>query len=405
MEANMYFNWIAAITILSGVLIVYHHVGYPLLLKWLANKSQSQHDKKLIERGFINSKKDVELPKISILMPAYNEEKCIAEKIRNLATLDYPPAKLQIFLICDGCSDGTANIAYQTHKEPECSHLNLAIMENQDNQGKLAILNTWIPQCNSSFVALSDVSALLSVDALLAAVSHFKDTAVGVVCGKYQLLNPVNSGEEAYWKYQTTIKERESATGSIIGVHGAFYVFRKDLFKPLPKDTINDDFVLPMEIVAQGYRGIYETRIHALELEKAPADIDGKRRRRIAAGNLQQVIRLKRVLSFQYGKIFFNFLSGKTLRVFMPICLLILFFGSSALSLTSIWFAGLFGAQLLVYGLAGYRHLTPNHHVPKFIHTIYYLVSGYLNTLIGELRYCLGFDRGGWRRATSDQGE
>ncbi len=389
---------VLCLTILTGTLVLYHHLLYPLLLRWLAAK-RAVPELELPKRGFVQGPKDETLPLISLLMPAHDEEAVIAEKIRNLAALDYPHERLEIYLICDGCNDETAQIARKTHREPECAHLRLTIIEKTNNGGKLAILNEWVPNMAGSLVALSDVSALVSVDALLAAVSHFQNQQVGVVCGKYRLLKPGSPGEALYWTYQTAIKERESALGSIIGVHGAFYLFRKTLFQPLPDDTINDDFILPMEIVAQGYRAVYEPRINALELEKAAITTDQNRRRRIAAGNLQQTLRLRRLLNVRFGGVFFNFASGKTLRALMPFILLILFGSSAWLTPHSSWFAALFISQVGVYGLTLYRHFTLNRSAPMLMQTIYYLVSGHANGLIGAIRYIIGLERGRWRRA------
>lgn len=401
------FGWVAMLTdimttiaLLSGVLVLYHHAGYPLLLRWLAAR-RPVPVAKIATRGFKSGQQDDGLPKISLLMPAHNEAEVIAEKIRNLGALDYPADRLQVILVCDGCSDATAAIARKTHLEPESAHLDLLVVEQLSNRGKLRIINEWVPKVDGSLIALSDVSALLSVDALLAVVAHFADPEIGVVCGKYQLLHPGSIGEQVYWNYQTAIKQRESALGSIMGVHGAFYVFRSVLFVSLAGDTINDDFILPMEIVAAGYRAIYEPRIHALELEEAANSTDWQRRRRIAAGNLQQTLRLRKLLKYRFGATFFNFASGKALRAFMPFILLVLFLSSGWVSLSNAWFAALFAAQCLVYGVAWYRHLNLEAPAAAVVQTIYYLVSGHVNGFIGATRYIMGRERGNWRRVVA----
>ncbi|NMU70383.1 glycosyltransferase family 2 protein, partial [Vibrio parahaemolyticus] len=88
---------------LSAFLIVYHHVGYPLLLKWLPLKQQDETKAPFVERAYKASKTDSQLPSITVIVPAYNEEQWIAEKIRNLASLDYPRDKLRVVIACDGC--------------------------------------------------------------------------------------------------------------------------------------------------------------------------------------------------------------------------------------------------------------------------------------------------------------
>ncbi len=391
---------VGAATLLCMALVVYHHVGYPVILKYLARRRQ-QPPVAYLQRGYRDCSATRSLPSTTLIMPAFNEAGMIEEKIRNLAAIDYPADKLEVVLVCDGCTDDTARIAREIHREPACAHLNLTIVEHGDNRGKLAIVNESVLAATTDLVALSDVSALISVDALLIAVGHFEDKKDGVVSGTYRMFQAGSAGEESYWQYQTAIKTNESALGSTIGVHGAFYVFRTELFSPLPADTINDDFVLPMAIVASGYRAVYEQRINALELECADTAIDHKRRRRIAAGNLQQVLRLWRLLHPRRGGIAFNFASGKTMRVMMPFCLLAAFVGSVILSVHSLLFMALTAAQAVGYGIFLYRHLTITRPAPKIIDTIHYVISGHLAGLIGSSRYLLGLERSRWRRVAT----
>ncbi|HEY5718752.1 MAG TPA: glycosyltransferase family 2 protein [Gammaproteobacteria bacterium] len=390
---------IAGITLASGALAAYHHVGYPLLLRRWARRAQTRLTA-LRRRGYLARPGDRSLPSVTLIVPAYNEAEHVAAKVRNLAALDYPASHLQVVLACDGCSDATAERARAAHAEPECRHLRLEVREHRVNRGKVAVLNEAIAQADSTLVALSDVSALISVDALLVAAAHFADPATGVVAGGYRLLAPGSAGEAAYWDYQLAIKRGEAALGAPLGVHGAFYLFRRALFTPLEADTINDDFVLPMRIVAAGHRAVYEPAIAALELEQADPALDARRRRRIAAGNLQQAWRLRRLLHPRYRGIAFAFASGKALRAVMPLLLLLALAGSLALAPASPWFALLAALQLAVYGTALFRQLRPGARVPRLVSTLHYLVSGHVAGLIGGLRYLAGLERGRWQRAT-----
>jgi len=351
-------------------------------------------------RAYAERDEDKLLPSVHVIVPAYNEADFIAEKIRNLAAVDFPSSRLKVSIVCDGCMDDTAAIARRVALEPECGHLSVEVVEHRLNRGKVAVINEAILASRAEFVALSDVSALISIDAILIAIAHFKLKHVGVVSGSYQFLNPGSAGEESYWKYQTSIKKRESVLGSTVGVHGAFYMLRRTLFQPLAPDTINDDFVLPMMIVAQGFKAEYEPRIVAVELERATVDVEQRRRRRIAAGNAQQVARLWRLMSPRFRGIAFNFASGKALRVFMPGCLLVFFVGTIVLAQAHLIFAAALAAQVLVYGLAVYRQYVLPRDVPKALQTIHYVVSGYAVSLIGIVRYIVGLEKGRWARAT-----
>jgi len=396
----MYESLIIFLTLFSGLLIIYHHIAYPLILrkiKRLTNKKSLE----VIVRKYATTEDDSDLPTISIIIPAYNEERWIADKIRNLSIIDYPSEKLNIIIGCDGCDDKTAKIARQASEEIECQSLNIDIRNFPVNRGKVAVINELVLEVKSDLVSLSDVSALLSVDALLIAAQRFKEPELGVLTGHYRLLNPGSTGEEAYWKYQSHIKSSEAALGSTLGAHGAFYLFRRQLFSPLPKDTINDDFILPMKIVAAGYKSGYEESIMALEQEQASNGMDHQRRRRIAAGNMQQLFRLKTLLLPIHGGVAFAFISGKGLRVLMPFLMMTALVGSILLASNYLLFLALSVIQLFLYSLAVYQIVFQPKKGSKIMKTLAYLVSGYTAGLIGTLRYLAGLERGRWKRVDS----
>ena len=330
-------TWLEIITLTSIALVVYHHAGYPIILRMLRQRRQATKPD-AIKRGYQYTTRDDDMPSVAIVIPAYNEAQWIAEKIRNLAVLDYPPKQLQVIIACDGCTDDTASIARSVAQEPACQHLQLECRDFSVNRGKVAIINDVVSTVECDIVALSDVSALISIDALLIAAGHFKDPEVGVLNGYYRLLNPGSEGEQTYWRYQRQIKASEALLGATLGAHGAFYLFRRSLFQPLPVDTINDDFVLPMEIVSKGYRADYIDSINALELEQASDTMDHQRRKRIAAGNLQQLLRLKHLLLPKYKGVAFTFASGKGLRVLVPFLMYTTLIGSILLAAENRFF-------------------------------------------------------------------
>lgn len=397
MVFNMNESLIIFFVISSCILVIYHHLIYPLLLRFI-NRYKKDQVIPLSPRHYTENTADKNLPTITIVMPAYNEQHWISEKIRNLAILDYPMNRLNIIIACDGCTDNTAASAQYIASNPECQHLSIEVREFKVNRGKVAVLNDVLKDINDDLIALSDVSALISVDALLIAAMHFNDPEVGVLNGHYYLLNPSSIGEKTYWQYQNYIKKSEAQLGSTLGAHGAFYIFRRSLFTPLDPDTINDDFILPMKIVAKGYRAKYESRIKVLELEHIGDDMDHYRRRRIAAGNFQQVLRLKNLMLPKYGGIAFAFISGKGLRVLMPFLMIISLFGSIFLATYSALFILLASIQLFLYFLVTWQVLFKPKKSAKLMQALTYLVCGHMAGLIGALRYIIGLERGYWKR-------
>lgn len=375
--------WVFIITIISILLIIYHHVGYPLLLKWLAVRSHISNEHKKSKPAQIKKR---DLPKIAVLIPAYNEAKWIADKIRNLSTLNYPSDKFHVFLGCDGCTDETAQIARETIDEIWNQSLCISIIEYKKNEGKVATINKLIPMVKEEIVALSDVSALISIDAFLLAAEHFKDPNIGIVNSHYTLLHP-NPGESKYWNYQSKIKTYEAQLNTLLGAHGALYFFKLNLFTPLQKDTINDDFMIPMNILAKGYRPISDDNILSLEMEPTNLTQDFKRRLRIGAGNYQQLIRLKSLLNPKYGSTAFAFASSKALRVFIPFLMIIACLGSLYLALFHWFFILISAGQWMIYLSILVFSITKN--VPKhpLVQSVHYLVVGHSANFLGTLRY------------------
>ncbi|MGF1694160.1 glycosyltransferase family 2 protein [Vibrio kyushuensis] len=384
------------ISLASATLIVYHHVGYPLVLKWYS-KNHPQTELANTTRGYRSNKLDRARPSITILVAAYNEELWIADKIRNLASLDYPRNQLTIIIACDGCTDNTVSIAQDTIQESICSDVHFEIRDFDENRGKVAVINQQMLTISSDITALSDVSALISIDALLVAEQHFKNKTTGVVNGRYQLLETNNEGEASYWNYQSQVKHDEASLGSTLGAHGAFYLFRTHLFQPLASNTINDDFVLPMQIVKQGYNAIYDDQMVAVELEATNQSNDFKRRLRISAGNMQQAILLSSLFNPKYKGVAFAFISGKGLRLTMPYLMLICLCTSFMLIEHPLFLAALVG-QVTVYTLATLSLIFPTVLTCKLCKLMTYLVSGHFANFVGGLRYLLGFESGRWTR-------
>jgi len=389
---------LSVIIIICVVLIIYHHIGYPLFLKW-AQPAHAASETPIEPRQYASRVSDQALPTITLIIPAYNEQQWITDKLLNCAALDYPSEKLNVIVAVDGCTDNTLVLAQQMTQEKSCLGLNLEIREFKNNRGKVAVLNDVINTVDTELVALSDVSALISLDALLIAAAQFTNQRLGVLNSHYCLLEPGSEGEASYWQYQSKIKIAESSFGSTLGAHGAFYLFRRKLFQPLAGDTINDDFILPMQIVANGYIAKQDNRIVSLELEQANNSMDWQRRVRIAAGNMQQVLRLKRMLHPHFKGIAFTFASGKALRVAMPFLMLIALIGSISLATYSVVFLLLAIGQVSLYLLASIQLVLKFDN--KLLNVLVYLVSGHVAGIMGALTYLLNGSKKPWKPVNS----
>lgn len=405
--------------VLLMALIVYHHVGYPLLLRLISaykRRQQPQFDFK--PRHFTACVGDARVPSIHLVIPVYNEAALLRQKIDSLSWLDYPKDKFKVSLFCDGCNDRSVQIARMAAKQFCNLGVVIEVRDFSENRGKVAMVNQAIEECRADILAFSDASAILASDTLWRAAQHFiANDNTAVVTGDYSLLQQGSEGEGAYWQYQNRIRAMESDLGAVMGAPGAFYAIRHRLCSRLEPDTINDDFILPMRAVAQGYDAVFDAQLNIYETEPSDLATDGQRRIRISQGNTQQLLRLKRLLlpglslfalpSLAAGRqrmvrtgvngwVNWMFISGKALRVLMPYCLLLLLLLSAWLAPSHWLWTLVYLGQLLVYtlvlmaqvcderGLAHSRILNS-----KIVRLVSYLFIGHWMGLRGSARYLL----------------
>src|SRR5262245_27716048 len=254
-------------------------------------------------------------PDVSLLIPAYNEADVIAAKVASALALDYPPEHLEIVVASDGSSDGTAQIAERA---------GVRVIAYPKNRGKVAVLNDTVPQLRGDIVVFSDASSMLERNALRLLVQSFADPKVGAVSGVYQVKRrdqaALGRQEDFYWRYETLLKLQEYSIASILGAHGSLYGIRKKLY-PFPKlDTINDDYVIPLRIVQQGYRVVYEP--DSVAWEEAHEMQGFGRRIRIMRGNVQQIREIVPLMTPPRPFELFFFLSHKVGRLAVPFAML-----------------------------------------------------------------------------------
>lgn len=375
---------LATITLGAIALIIHHHLVWPLMLRRAARQEAP------LPRPVANHL----LPAITLVMPAHNEARFIASKIANLAALDYPREQLRIIIATDGCTDDTVAQARAALRD---EGLSAEIREFTQNRGKVAVLNEVIEGLDG-VIALSDISALLPPDALRRIAAHFADPALGAVGGSYVLEAAGSAGEDKYWRWQVAAKRGEAALGAPLGLHGAFWAFRREAFEALAPDTINDDFILPMQMVLRGWRVAYDPTILVREAERSSPAQDRRRRRRIAAGNMQQLLRLRPLLHPRHGGVALAFLSGKALRVMMPPLIVIAALGTALLAPGSVFFTLLAALQISGFA-AALVGLALGVRAPRLLAFAAYALAGHAASGFGAARYVLSRPSQPWRRA------
>ncbi len=294
-------NFLLFIFWISGGLIIYTVAIYYFILKVLKQNNYEKNERYL--------------PNISLIICAYNEEICVAAKLKNTFTLDYPLEKLQVILADDGSTDKTLEIA---------NGFDFVEILKLSRGGKTSAQNEAVKIARNEILVFSDANNIYKKDALKKLVRNFADERVGVVCGELQYNNK-KSEENSYWKYEVAIKKAESKNGWLLGANGSIYAVRKNAFVPLPEDSISDQLE-PIKVYGNGLDVVYEPE--AIAMEDAPNDVL-KRKRRII---LRSLVTMKYVISllnpFNKRSVFIPYVSHKLIRWFSPLLLFLCFFSS-----------------------------------------------------------------------------
>jgi len=320
-------------------LVVYTQILYPMLILLAARSRNSGEDA---------SAEPASWPMVSLIIPAYNEEAVLEEKLRNALALDYPAEKLEIVVASDASDDRTAEIAESYHSK------GVQLLLFTERRGKASVLNDAITETDAEILFLCDANVMFRPDALKRMVAHFQNDQVGAISGDVRLNSKYSNfgiGESLYYKIERKIHEGESRIGSMMGVDGGMYVIRRELFLPLDADTILDDFVTSMNVLQQGSRIFYEKNAIANENGTPTARQEYRRRIRLTAGAVQTVWRRKYPSIFN-PILFWQFVSHKLLRWLEPIFLLVLLLSNSVLLSIHPVYVGLFLIQVAFYGIA-----------------------------------------------------
>ncbi|NLV23309.1 MAG: glycosyltransferase family 2 protein [Deltaproteobacteria bacterium] len=234
---------LAFLFFLSLGMIFYVYAGYPVFVHVLGLFVNRTLQKQSAE------------PFVTILIAAFNEERHIAATIDNKLSLEYPADRLEVIVISDGSTDRTDEIVKNF---PDG---NLRLLRQEHRSGKTAALNQAVPLAKGEILAFSDANSIWAADALCRLTANFADPGVGYVTGKMVYTNPggspVGEGCSTYMKYENFLRAAETRIGSIVGVDGGIDAVRKELYRPMNPDQL-PDFVLPLQVVAQGRRVVYE---------------------------------------------------------------------------------------------------------------------------------------------------
>jgi len=376
---------------ISVFIIFYHFVGYGVILAILVKFKK--------KKANLPELKDADLPPVTLLVAAYNEEDIIEDKIKNSLALNYPKDKLKVAFVTDGSSDGTNQII---EKYPKTE-----LYFEAPRNGKISAVNRVMPLIETAYTVFTDANVMINPDGLRKMINHFQDANIAAVSGEKTILkeeedSASGTGEGFYWKYESFLKRKDSEYNTMVGSAGELFAIRTHLYEPVDKNTLIEDFVITMQLAAQGYKVAYEPGALAMETSSATMADEKKRKVRISAGGIQAVIKLLPLLNFfKYGKLTFQYVSHRVLRwTLMPFALLGALVASVLLASESWFFDVMFRLQIIFYLFAfvGYTLREAKTKI-KGLHIPYYFVFMHICVVLGWIKYFRGNQKVTWDKA------
>lgn len=379
-------------------IIVYAYLGYPVILFLLTR----------MKRRFFPAKQshsDGYEPDVCLFVTAYNEKDYIRQKVENSYSLDYPKEKVQYIWVTDGSDDGTPDILRQ--------YDGLEVYHQPERKGKMHAMNRGMKFVKAPVVIFSDTNTALNKGAIRKIVACFSDPVTGCVAGEKRIVEKASddaaaAGEGLYWKFESFVKMLDAELNSAVGAVGELFAIRRELFEEVETDTILDDFIISLRIAQKGYRIAYTPDAYAEEAASLNVKEELKRKIRIAAGGVQTLIRLRKLLNpFRYGVLSWQYLSHKVLRwTLAPLSLFLLVIINGFIVLFPLLFQPspfyylFFFLQILFYLMAVAGWYVENRKLRfKLLFVPYYFVLVNYAAIRGIFRYIRGKQSASWEKS------
>ena len=329
---------IAEVAIIASCLFIgYTYLGYPLLICALARI----RPRPVKERDFS--------PKVVMVISCYREVEALIEKLKSVFASDYPLDRLEVRI---GLDAGTQEDALRIRNALGDLAQKISLRIFPRRVGKPGVLNELIRDLSTDVVVFSDARQVLAPSALRALVRPLADPAVGAVSGELVFLDDVGEVKGdigLYWRYEKLIRDCESRFFSLTGATGAFYAMRSSLVSDLPGDVILDDVYQPFNAIKVGKRIVFQRE--AVMYDRVARDEweEFQRKVRTLIGNFQ-LLELDPFFLSPRNPVFWQFLSHKLFRLFVPYAMVVCYVASALAG--SLWTDLFFALQTAFYLLA-----------------------------------------------------
>jgi cellulose synthase/poly-beta-1,6-N-acetylglucosamine synthase-like glycosyltransferase len=377
-------------------LILHSYILYPVILWVLSLKSKPQYKQ---------YQATDDLPNVSVIMAAHNEESVIEKKIESVFASNYPVGKIEVVVGSDSSTDTTNSIVKTlTSKYPQ-----LSVVVFNTRQGKVSVMNDLINRVKSEIVISTDANVIFSPNTIFELVRYMKDSDVGLVDSRIintgQKPTGISVQESTYIIHEAVVKYREGLLwGAMIGPFGGCYAIKREVFVKPPANSLVDDFYISMKVIEQGKKSISNFKAVVFEDVSNELMEEFRRKVRIAMGNFQNLSTFRKLLWPPSKPVAFAFLSHKVLRWLGPIFMILVFFINVPLSFSSQLFHILLIIQISLYclPLIDFILKTINLHIiPLRFATHFFSMN--LALLIGLIKYYRGVKSNVWQPTQRNQ--
>lgn len=376
---------------ISGFIIVWAMIGYPLSLKLIGRLYKDRQLKKDYSHQ----------PTVNVMVVVHNEEKVILEKMKNILELDYPLDKIEFLVSSDNSTDKTNEFIRQFIAEHQDK--NIRLFEVKARKGKTNAQNEAQKMVTTEYLVMTDANSMMDKNAIKELMAAFTSNNIAYVTGRLSIVNPcvsdVSSSEASYWDKDLATREIEGRIQTITAGNGAIYACRTSDYYDFNPIQCHDS-AMPPFYALQGKRAICNH--DAVAYEKAGEVIEDEFSRKIRMNRIifKQILPDIRILNiFKYRWFTYFYIGHRTCRYLLWISHLVVFWANAFLITQSRFYTVVFATQLLFYLLGIFRAVIKTNN--KQLTMIYYYCVTMVAQWIGVYNILTGKTKPIWEKAES----
>jgi glycosyltransferase involved in cell wall biosynthesis len=376
---------------ISGLIIVWAMIGYPLSLKLIGK----------LYKGRKLMKDYSHQPTVTLMVVVHNEEKVILDKLNNLVEIDYSNDKIEFLISSDNSTDKTNEIVrkfIEDHKDKK-----IRLFEVEARKGKTNAQNEAQKTVTTAYLVMTDANSMMDRNSIKELMAAFTSNDIGYVTGKLSIVNQgvsdVSSSEARYWDSDLATREIEGRIQTITAGNGAIYACRTSDYYDFNPIQCHDS-AMPPFYALQGKRAICNH--DAVAYEKAGEVIEDEFGRKVRMNRdiLYSILPEFDILNvFKYKWFSYFYFGHRTCRYLLWISHFVVFVTNAFLVPQSWFYTVTFACQVLFYLMGIIRATTTINN--KLLTLIYYYCVTIVAQWAGVYNILTGKAKPFWEKAES----